>query len=133
MTSDESTVTGQPAPPVAEEPKVAVPSVTDEQIKEIALGLHRKQIFCDRHLPQEGWDDSVASVFCLRLLGLGNTDPQTIGLMWERLDKAGPRSFGDFPRFLSYNLLNIEDAEKVLAICRKLRDAEQAVLGKVSG
>jgi hypothetical protein len=132
--ADEQQMTGQPLPLVTEEPKVPVPSVTDEQIQEIALGLHRRQIFCDRHISSEGWEETVARVFrLLGLAGFGNINPKTVGLVWERFDKAGPRSFGDFPQFLSHNLLNIEDAEKVLDLCRKLRDAEQAVLGKVGG
>ncbi len=125
----------QPAPPpAAEEPKVPVPSVTDEQIREIAVGIHRRQIFCDRHIPQEQWEEMVPRVFLTILLGgFGNLDTKTLGLVWEREDKAGPRSCNGYPQFLSCNLLNTVDAEKVMAICRQLRDAEQAVLEKVGG
>lgn len=120
-------------PPVTEESKVPVSSVTDEQIQEIALGLHRRQIFCDRHIPQPQWEDMVPSVFLtIGLGGFGNVDVTTLGLVWEHLDKAGPRSINGFPMFFSCNLLNKEDAEKVMVIVRRLKEAEKAVLG-VSG
>ncbi len=132
--TEEQTQTDQTAPPVAEEPKVPVPSVTDEQIQEIALGIHRHQIYTDRHIPQAEWDHMAPRVFLPILLGgFGNIDTSTIGLVWEHLDKAGPRSINGRPQFFSFNTLNLADAEKAMAICRRLRDAEQAVIGTTSG
>jgi hypothetical protein len=120
--------------PVVEEPKVPVPPITEEQIQEIALGMHRRQIFTTQHIPAAEWDDMVPRVFTiLRFTGFGNVDTATIGMLWERLEHAGPRSINGYPIFLSMNMVSIADTEKILVIFRRLREAEQAALGKTTG
>lgn len=112
------------------EPKPLRPvSVPHEHLIELAQKLHRGQLFTDRHVERI---DDVPQVFMLLWLGAfegwSKEEIMRIGLICEDLSKAGPLYVNGYPSFLSFQILNIEDADKMLAMARKLEEANDAVL-----
>jgi hypothetical protein len=102
---------------------------TDVELKEIAQGLAGGRIFCDRHIPPN--ELNGFQVF----LPLAMMPPydfeefkkQNIGMIYEYLDKAGPRSVNGFPVFLSFQTLTEDETRKVLATWKALKEAAASV------
>lgn len=105
---------------------------TDEEVKQIALDLHRGKIFTDRHISDDDDGFKLERVFFV----LGMLKPEQMdaikadppGLIFEYIEKAGPRGFGNLPMFFSMQMLSQEDTTKMFAIYNKLREAEESVL-----
>jgi hypothetical protein len=85
-----------------------VPRLTDDEIADVVRGLVAGSIFTAAQCPPE----MLASVFVI--LGLGglqqaNIDPETIGMIYEYMDKAGERGINGYPMFFSCKLIHKDD------------------------
>lgn len=103
-----------------------IPSRPTDELKKIAQALVNGHIFTDRHCASA---DEVTETFMLIALGglqLINVD--TLGMIFEYMDKAGPMSVNGRPMFMSMHCLNKEDTKTVLGYARKIREATQAAL-----
>jgi hypothetical protein len=84
----------------------------DKDLKQIAVDLYEGRIFTDRHL-----DDpkDVGMVFMPIMLGAfsGKTEEELkkIGLVYEYLSEAGPRSVNGMPMFYSCKILDNEETK----------------------
>lgn len=98
-----------------------VKPLPDERLKEIALGLDAGQIFCNWHLEDQG---DLSSVFMP--LGLGAFDSfseedfNDVGMVYEHLEKQGPRSINGYPTFFSVRLVNKAGADKIRTYLQQL-------------
>lgn len=88
--------------------------LTEEEIKKLADDIYRGIIFTDRHIKNP---DDIYRVFIpLVLLNeeqIEKFNADKHGMIYEYMDKAGPRSINGMPMFLSLRLLSQEDAKKV--------------------
>jgi hypothetical protein len=112
-------------------------SLTDPEVRELALGIMAGTVFTDRQLldPQditmvfpvlsmmtpEQYQESVIDV----VLPGGIEDAAPVGLIYEHLDKAGPRSVNGYPMFFSLRVMSPSDLERVQGVMDELG----AVLG----
>jgi hypothetical protein len=99
-------------------PQSTLTPLTEEQIKELALGIFRNEIFTDRHIDPQDAPSMLRSVFMpLGFLGrkeiLHMQRKQRPGLFYARMDKAGPRSINGYPMFFELSMASEEDAAKV--------------------
>ena len=84
------------------------------ELKQIAIDLFDGKIFCDRNLR-----DIMDARMVFMVIGLGGMEDFTeqemgnIGLLYEYLDKAGPRSVNGYPCFFSVQLLTKVESEKM--------------------
>jgi len=89
------------------------PDVGPEVLEEVYVGITTGTIFTDRDLPPD--PASMRMVFMP--MGLAHPPPLVyaveIGLIWEHLHKAGPRSVNGMPVFFSMNLMNKKDFAKI--------------------
>jgi hypothetical protein len=102
---------------------------TDAELKGIAEGLAAGRIFSDRHIPPN--ELSGFEVF-LPLTMMSPDDfekfkKMDVGMIYEYLDNAGPRSVNGFPIFLSFKTLTKDETRKVLATWKALKEATAAV------
>lgn len=108
------------------------PSV--DELKEVARGLHAGQIFTDRHVANPQSD--MTMVFMPLALGAlsecSKEDVEQIGMIYEWIDKAGPRSVNGMPCFMSFKLLHRDDAVKVLKMYQALRETADQALDRVA-
>lgn len=94
---------------------------TDDELKQIAKDLFGNQIFCDRHCRSA---QDVGLVF----MPLGLMEPEhrqamideKISFIYEYYSQASPRSCNGMPMFLSANMLNDVDTEKMFGYYNKL-------------
>lgn len=105
-------------------------SKTPEEIKSIAFALLNNSIFTDRHISQDE-PHMLGSIFMPLALGafkdLTEEEVQNIGLIYESLDKAGPRAINGYPSFFSFQYLDKTDSDKVFEMARKIQAAVESV------
>lgn len=102
----------------------------------MARSLFRNEIFTDLHIP-EPQPQAVLTVFMPLALGGLHAFPieelEKIGLIYEFMDKASPRSVNGLPTFMSFSLLNKEDTRYVLDKAAELQTAEEKIMGESNG
>lgn len=106
-----------------------LPDYPEAEVKQIAVDLFHGKIYCDRHLHSP---DDMPRVFMIVGLGAFADHPksyiESIGLVYEYLDKAMPRGINGQPMFMSLKLLNRSDTNKMFEIYNKLKTAEEEAL-----
>ena len=104
-------------------------SRTDEELKNVAIGIHSGTIFCDRQVQDE---NLLGNVFMPILLGAlsewTEEEAKEIGMIYEDLSEAGPRGINGYPIFMSCKMMNRKDAETVLMMVQKLRSSQDSLL-----
>lgn len=98
-----------------------IPSLSDEQLKTLALDIYAGRVFTDRHARP----DQIAHVFLI-LSFLDEKQVEELrkeppGLIYEYMHKAGSRSVNGMPMFLSFKVLNQTDTNKVFQIIEHLK------------
>lgn len=81
---------------------------TEAELKQIAIDLFDGKIFCDQHIPPDSSLHTMPMVFMPIILGALDQytgDRKEIGMIFEYLDKAGPRSINGYPNFFSMQIL----------------------------
>lgn len=103
------------------------------ELHQIAEDLFAGRIYTDRHIPEHEGAHALGMVFMplalgadLTTLGFSETNPP--GMIYEYLDKAGPRSCNGMPAFFSMHVLTQTEAEEVMRLWRNMRDAIKAVV-----
>lgn len=101
---------------------------TGDELKQIAIDLHHGKIYCDQHIPQ---GESIATAFMVLAFmdapAIQQLQDDPPGMIYEYLDKAGPRSVNGMPCFFSMQMLSQSDAKIVCDTANKIRDAERAM------
>lgn len=103
---------------------------TEQEIKDIALGIHKGEIYTDRHIRSS---QELAMVF-MPLMFFKDEEHEKIlngdiGMVYEYMNKAGGRSINGHPSFMSMCTLTKAESEQVIGYVVKYREAEQLVTG----
>ena len=89
------------------------PRMSEEDLRAFVLGLCDGKIWTSNHNNGQGID-----AFSMMLM-FKNPPPreytEKIGLLWEWLDKAGPRAVNNQPSFFSMRILHIDDWNRAFA------------------
>lgn len=95
--------------------------LTDEEVKEFALGIYRNEIFTEMHVAPH--DKSLLGMIFLPLSLGSDMDPETRGAMeksppgmcYARMNSRNmaPRSINGYPIFWSCAFLSREDTDRV--------------------
>lgn len=103
--------------------------LSEEEIRELARKLHHGHLFTDRHLRSP---NELTMVFMV----VGFMDRDQIEklfkdygenlMIYEELDKAGPRSVNGLPMFMSAKFVHEDDARAALELAQRFREAEEA-------
>lgn len=105
-------------------------SKTDEELKKIAKDLLAGHIFTDRHINAN--DSRLLTSVFMPIMFFdkeqfddfnNNLKSGDINLIYEYLDKAGPRSINGMPMFMSFETLSKEETEKMFDYHKKIKDA----------
>lgn len=111
-----------------------VESQPEKLINEVAKGIHARQIFTNFHIPEGSRSSMLGMIFMPIVFGAFQDMPEAevdnIGMIFEYMDKAGPRSINGMPMFVSFGLLSKSDTKKVWDKVKKLEEAEKAALGE---
>jgi hypothetical protein len=128
----------------------------DDELKEIAKCLYHGTIFSDRHLkyynqylipnifmplalgafPDITWDMETREGKIINLI-LYDLEPEynkrrdeykkNIGFIYEYIDKAGPRGINGFPIFMSFNILSIDDTDRMFKYYEKYKEIQEKI------
>ena len=102
---------------------------TDEEIRQLAVDVEGGKVFTDRHINKEEDPNMLSSVF-LPLAFLDKEQAKSfqadvlsgeIGLVYEDVGKAGPRSINGYPQFLSTNYLTKDEANRLFRAIKEIR------------
>lgn len=94
---------------------VGVGRKTDEELREFVFDFMAGRIFTSAQIPPSG---RLELVFMPLVFGALHDWPEEdwadIGIIYEYLDKAGPRSVNGCPGFFSMRLMHVDDWERCL-------------------
>ncbi len=106
--------------------KIAYELRTDAQLKQIAIDIIEGRIFSHWNIERP---EDVRHVFMPISLGAfakcTDEEYNNVGLVFEYLDKAGPRTINGMPNFFSMQIVNVKDTEiirKHYAEYEKMKD-----------
>jgi len=96
-----------------------------EDLKQLACDMNKGLVFTDRQIQQP---HLMPVVFVPLVFMVGEKKwADQIGLVYEYLDKAGPRAINGMPMFMSMRVVPKEDVPILLEYVQKYREAEIAV------
>lgn len=108
----------------ADTTKKPVPPTSEDELNKIVQGILTNQVFTSNHVQNV---DMIPMVFMpIALGGLADVDLNTLGGIYEYMDKASPRSINGYPTFFSCRLVNREDWQRVGEAVRKGQEALRA-------
>lgn len=107
-----------------------LPRVSDEKLRQFVDDFVSNRIFTSAHL-RDVEVDLLPMIFMPIALGcFAKVQPDTlknIGVVYEYLDKAGPRSINGKPVFFSLNMLHIEDWKRALVAIEKEQERRKHI------
>lgn len=94
-----------------------------EELEKLAWDIVGGQVYTDRHCPE----NLIVSVFMPMMFVEDKSFFDDVGLVYEYMDKAGPRSINGQPMFMSMRCLNKADTkilmERVATLHKMKTDA----------
>ena len=90
-------------------------AMTTEELKQIAIDIYHGKIFTDRHIRTEEKTPSLLGMIFMPIL-FWDAPPPDIDMLFEYLDKAGPRAINGYPMFDSCRYLNESDRAQVFRL-----------------
>ncbi len=113
-----------------EEGETETPGKTDEDLRQIAVDIHDGKIFTTNHLPRE--DVNLVPLVFMPLAFMGQDQleqMQDVSLIYEYIDKAGPRSVNGYPAFMSMQALRHEEAERMWKFYESYKTMKDQFMG----
>jgi hypothetical protein len=107
----------QPAPKAKKKKqRQEFPGVTDEQLREFVLAYADGRIFTSADIPKGQEARLYPLIFMPVALGafsnVRKNDLKHVGVLWEYMNKAGPRGINGYPMFMSLRVLNRTDWDR---------------------
>lgn len=99
---------------------------TDEEIKEVAIGIKSGAVFTSNHVSD--WDMLPKIFISLGFAAMSGSsiikdmEDNNIVFIYEYMDQRGPRCINGLPQFFSCRMLNEEDYNRVTGMCKKLEE-----------
>lgn len=116
-------------------PAVKPRAKTDEEIRQLVMDVAGGIVFCDWMIPDEQIQHMMSMVF-MPIALMGKEDAEKLAeeecsMVYEYMEKAGPRSVNGLPGFFSFQFLNCadhdffgEEMEKYLELQREFMGDE---------
>jgi hypothetical protein len=106
-----------------------IPAQGDEKIKKIAQDIVHNLIFTDHHYRNQQEQIELLGMTFMPIIfgGLSDVDPNDLGMIYEYMDKALPRSINGYPCFMSCRVMNKPDTKKVFELVVKMQKALEDV------
>lgn len=105
-----------------------IPNRTAQELKQLAVDLRAGRVWTSAHDKATG---GRLSSFMVLLFMDGEQRKEflesDVGLIYEYLDKAGPRAVNGCPQFFSCLMLNRADTERLHKLLKALEEAEASV------
>ena len=107
---------------------------TDDELKKIAIDIVDGKIFSDRNIENPR---DLAMTFMPIALGAfkdkTKEELEDIGLIFEYLDQAGPRSINGLPNFFSFQMLNKQEYDRMYIFYKEYSELKEKFMTKEKG
>jgi hypothetical protein len=111
--------------------KKKIPCRTDEQLREVALGIVKGAFFTNLfHMDPRASGDLLMVFLPIALGALDDVDVNDIGLIYARIGDSLPRSINGMPIFHSCSFLNREDTNVVVDLVKEMNKSLNAIGAK---
>lgn len=108
------------------EEKTKIVRMSKEEMQTFVREMVQGKIFTSLHVQDQSLLHLIFMPLCLGALAdMSEEYVKEIGIIWEYLSKAGPRSINGYPMFLSMRVMHREDWEKIFPAVER---AEKALL-----
>jgi hypothetical protein len=109
-----------------------LPRLSDDDLREFIRDYLAGRIYTSAQIPEYEMRN-LAMVFMPLALGAlaewSQAEFGQIGIFWEYLDKAGPRSINGMPGFFSFHMMHVEDWDRARKVIRReMRRSEELSL-----
>ena len=99
---------------------------TDKELKKIAMGYMEGTVFSDRHIHESDALGMIPIIF-MPIGLMEKKDFQELlddgmNMIYEEMDKAGPRSVNGYPMFMSFQFLTKEEVVRLAMFVDDLKD-----------
>ena len=102
---------------------------TDEELKQIALDLHGKKIWTDRHCRSaQELKMSFMLIGFMDEAAMKKLEEDKVNFIFEYLDKAGPMAVNGMPVFMSMECLTEPETAKMFEYYEKIKKAVESVV-----
>ncbi len=111
-------------------PESSLPRKSESELHGIAVGIAQNAIFTDRHIAPG--DEKLASMIFMPLGFLDRKQllklqrKQRPGLVYAKMEHAGPRAINGYPMFFECSMLHPKDAQ---VVWQKYLSITQAMVG----
>jgi len=100
------------------QPPQPIQKRSEDNLKQLAHDIYTGRVFTDRHVDlSHRKDGTVGMVFLalglLDMVELKKLKLQDIGMIYEYMEKQGPRGINGYPCFFSFYILSKTDSKKV--------------------
>lgn len=104
---------------------------SNAELKQLAMELADGKIFCDRHVSDENLMPVIFMPISLgAFAGEDKKKIMDIGLIYEYLSEAGPRSINGYPIFFSMRTLSKEEARIMIGYYNDWKDLKDMFKNK---
>lgn len=104
---------------------------TDEFLKALAIDIFEGKVYTNRHISNP---EDIAMVFMVIALGgfahLTEEQVKRIGLVYEYISEAGPRSINGMPSFFSMKMLSMDDTNRMLKFYNEYKQLKESFINK---
>lgn len=110
---------------------VARPSMTDAELKKLAIDVHAGQVFGTWNLRNQAHETGMVFMPLMLMDPIQIKELEVDGVvhLYEYIDKSGPRSINGYPMFMSFHTLKADEANRLQAHLEVLRNMEKAFMG----
>jgi hypothetical protein len=106
---------------------MSIPSRTREELRQLALDWLAGKLFTDHHCRADDLPLAFMPLALMKPSQIAELQGSDLGLIFEYVDKAGPRGINGMPFFFSMQILNRADAQVVMDLAKRLQVAQDSV------
>lgn len=96
--------------------RATFPSLPEDKLREFVLAVADGRVFTSADIPKGQEAHLLQMIFMPIAFGafadVRRADLKRIGVLWEFIDKAGPRGINGYPMFMSCRVLNRSDWDR---------------------
>lgn len=110
--------------------KVKLKEHTDDELRKLASDIYNGHVFTDRHVRHVS---ELRMVFMILIFMERNQVESTledVGLIYEYMSEAGPRSINGLPCFMSMRMLSKDDTDRLNVYHEQYKAMQEQFLGK---
>jgi hypothetical protein len=114
---------------------MAMTKEREKELIQLAEDIHQGRVFTDRHI-RPGDVETMGTMIFMPLIFMEGKEIKKFqkdppGLIYEYLNRAGPRSINGYPTFMSFRIVPKEEMSFLEGYIERFRAVAQAIKGEL--